>query len=179
MGRFFYEAAMLRVILGDITKMKTDAIVNAANNSLLGGGGVDGAIHHAAGKGLLEECRALGGCETGKAKITKGYDLPAKYVIHTVGPVWHGGERGEDENLRSCYINSLSLAKEKGLKSISFPLISCGVYGFPVKRASKIALSVLCESSLDVYIVCFLKDDMDVYIRSIEELGLTDSVIIE
>lgn len=167
---------MITVLVSDITKMKTDAIVNAANNTLLGGGGVDGAIHAAAGVGLLRECMTLGGCETGKAKITKGYDLPAGYVIHTVGPVWRGGERSEDELLESCYVESLSLAKENGIRSIAFPLISCGVYGFPKERASKIALSVLSKSNLDIYVVCFYPRDRDIYLKSAEEMHLEEGI---
>src|SRR5213593_4904230 len=127
---------MFEVIQSDITKLAVDA----ANSSLLGGGGVDGAIHRAAGPELLAECRALGGCATGDAKITRGYRLPAKHVIHTVGPVWHGGGRGEDEALASCYRNSLALAAGHGLRSIAFPAISTGIYGFPVERATRIAL---------------------------------------
>jgi O-acetyl-ADP-ribose deacetylase (regulator of RNase III) len=130
----------IEIVKGDITKLQVDAIVNAANSSLLGGGGVDGAIHRAAGPQLVEECRLLGGCKTGQAKITGGYHLPARYVIHTVGPVWNGGGQGEPELLASCYRNSFALALKNNIKTLAFPAISCGIYGYPIEEAVEIAL---------------------------------------
>jgi O-acetyl-ADP-ribose deacetylase len=137
------QAAKIEVLKADITTLDVDVIVNAANESLLGGGGVDGAIHCAAGQELLEECRTLGGCQTGSAKLTRGYALPARYVIHAVGPVWNGGKHGEDRLLTSCYETALSLAGQHSLATIAFPAISCGVYHFPIERAARIAVQTL------------------------------------
>ncbi len=159
----------IKIVRDDITKMKVDAIVNAANTTLLGGGGVDGAIHRAAGKELLEECKTLGGCATGDAKITKGYQLPAKYVIHAVGPVWRGGQHNEDELLASCYKKSMQIAFEKQLKSIAFPNISTGVYGFPKERAAKIVyqtITEICQTAsypIDIYFVIFDDENYAIY----------------
>lgn len=159
----------ITVETGDITLLQVDAIVNAANSSLLGGGGVDGAIHRAAGPGLLEECRRLNGCRTGEAKITSGYRLPAKFVIHTVGPVWQGGNFDEDHLLASCYRNSLIIALENDIRSIAFPSISTGIYGFPIERAAKIAAATVKDflqtNSLPerVIFVTFSRKDYDIY----------------
>ena len=166
----------IRIIRGDITEQKVDAVVNAANNSLLGGGGVDGAIHRAAGPELLEECRKLGGCDTGDAKITRGYGLPARYVIHTVGPVWHGGTQDEDRLLASCYRRSFELASEKGIESIAFPSISTGVYRFPVARACRIALKSIDEALRthtklkSVAVVCFDGETLRQYQKAADEI---------
>ena len=138
-------ASKIEIACGDITKLEVDAIVNAANTTLLGGGGVDGAIHRAAGSELLAECRALLGCEPGEAKITRGYRLPARFVIHTVGPIWHGGKHGEPEMLANCYRNSFQLAVENGIKTIAFPAISCGAYGYPIQAAARIATNTTRE----------------------------------
>ena len=159
------------VIKADITTLKVDAIVNAANTSLLGGGGVDGAIHRAAGPELLAECKKLHGCETGQAKITQGYHLPARYVIHTVGPVWHGGNHSEDTLLTACYENSMTLAATHNIKSIAFPAISCGIYGYPIGKAAKIAVQTINNfnsknSNFEhIYIVCFNDEIYQAYLR--------------
>ena len=156
----------IQIVHGDITKLDVDAIVNAANSTLLGGGGVDGAIHRAAGTELLAECRALGGCEPGKAKITRGYRLPARFVIHTVGPIWRGGKRDEARILANCYRNSLQLAVENEVKTIAFPAISCGAYGYPIEQAAQIALETTREflaATQNIHRVIFVLWGDDVY----------------
>ncbi len=166
---------LLKALQADITTLAVDAIVNAANSSLLGGGGVDGAIHRAAGPELLHECRLLGGCKTGDAKLTRGYRLPARFIIHTVGPVWRGGDHGEPELLASCYRRSLEIAAEHGLASIAFPAISTGIYGYPVELAAKTAVGtarsfVMTPSSLrEITFCCFSSRDLAVYQRQLGE----------
>ena len=161
--------ATIEAIKGDITQQRLDAIVNAANTTLLGGGGVDGAIHRTAGPELLEECRTIGGCPTGEARITRGYRLPAKYVIHTVGPVWGGGKGREPELLRNCYVNSLRLANEQGIESVAFPSISTGAYRYPIAQAAKLAVETVREELSNttsvhlVRFVCFSAGDFAVY----------------
>lgn len=171
-----FMGGRIAVERGDITTYEVDAIVNAANKSLLGGGGVDGAIHRAAGQELLEECRTLGGCDTGQARITGGYRLPARHVIHTVGPVWHGGDSDEERLLADCYRNSLRVALQNGLRTVAFPSISTGVYGFPIEKATPIALRTVREMlegnpELErVIFVTFSEGDLRVYLDKAEEL---------
>lgn len=166
----------IEIIQGDITKQNVDAIVNAANTALLGGGGVDGAIHWAAGPKLLQECKTLGGCPTGEARLTRGYRLPAKFVIHTVGPVWNGGGRNEAKLLASCYRQSLKLASESGVKTIAFPSISTGAYRFPIEAAAEIALTTVlqCLETMKgiekVIFVCFSKNDYDIYQKNFRKV---------
>jgi O-acetyl-ADP-ribose deacetylase (regulator of RNase III) len=166
------ELQKIRIIRGDITCLQVDVIVNAANETLLGGGGVDGAIHRAAGPELLTECRTLNGCLTGEAKITKGYHLPAHYIIHTVGPIWHGGNKNESELLKRCYQNALQLAANHNLRSIAFPAISTGVYHFPIKRACQLALEAISDTLpqtpviKQVIMVCFNDETYHAYEQS-------------
>ena len=163
----------VKLVCGDITKISADAIVNAANSTLLGGAGVDGAIHRAAGPFLLAECRTIGWCSPGDAKITKGYDLPARHVIHTVGPLWHGGTCGERETLENCYTNSMKLAIENGLKSIAFPLISAGVYGYPKEQAIRVALETLgkfADEDTDITLVLFDEDKYSLAVKIASEM---------
>ncbi len=168
----------IQIVTGDITRQSVDAIVNAANNSLLGGGGVDGAIHRAAGAGLLRECRTLHGCATGEAKITAGYDLPARYVIHTVGPVWRGGGEGEPQLLASCYRNVMALATARGLASIAVPSISTGAYGYPLQPATRIALETVAEHLVlqelpgRVIFVCFDATARAVYENTLGQMNI-------
>lgn len=171
----YYNYNMIEIYKGDITTLAVDAIVNAANNTLLGGGGVDGAIHRAAGRALLEECRTLGGCKTGEAKITNGYNLPAKKVIHTVGPVYYSLQKNKPALLASCYRNSMRLAHENGIKTIAFPSISTGVYSYPVKEAVKIAVAQVkksLEEYPDIEKVIFVCFDNEVYDAYRKELGI-------
>lgn len=171
-------SATLRALRADITTLSIDAIVNAANSSLLGGGGVDGAIHRAAGPELLRECRHLGGCETGDAKLTKGYGLPARYIIHTVGPVWRGGTRGEPKLLASCYRRSIELAATVGALTLAFPSISTGVYGYPIELAAKVAVTTVRSSLQDhpamkeVVFCCFSPHDLLIYERVLNDTSL-------
>lgn len=175
MDRAIRGAGTIQLLLADITALDVDAIVNAANSSLLGGGGVDGAIHRAAGPQLLEECRRIGGCPTGEARITGGYALPARWIIHTVGPVWFGGSSGEEDLLARCYSSCFALAKRHGIKSIAFPAISAGSYGFPMERASRIAVREMTaflqeNSKCQVYAACFSPSAYYCYMSALEEL---------
>lgn len=169
-------ANRMEAVLGDITGMTVDAVVNAANESLAGGGGVDGAIHQAAGPALYEACRALGGCPTGEVRLTAGFGMPARYIIHAVGPVWHGGGRGEPELLASCYREALYLAADEGVRTIAFPAISCGIYGYPKEDAAGVALQTIAETLLEcpeiekVFLVAFDAEMHEIYEALIDEL---------